>query len=432
MNIMFFLADVTLGIALFFIARLRFGSYRNISLFFSIIWMIAAAAANLGSFFGYYPVSAYVNIALIVGALVFAAIVFIFPSRCGAVDSDFSLLSGCDSIHIRLILILNICCILIMLPLLRDSVNTIAADGWAQLRASYYSSDNQTMSTVQTYLLQYVVNPCRVATIILGYILVIGRHKHGFQILVLGIVNAIAYSVVSGGRGALLTVLYFAAWSLVVDYQFGSRYLSRYLRPKYVLPVVFVFFSVLLITSGRSSSSDTILSVIYKNFFVGPIYLTQLLNQGVPGFIPDANYMLGWGTFGFLCNLPLTIGLVLGLGTRTSDYWISSYLTSGNLMVGINQYSNALSTCYYTFIMDWGTLGIVIGPALVAFASVAIVQKQKKENSVFWTGILLLWIDVLFHTITGWELLGISFFCELFFLYIFTGIREKRGQAKRI
>lgn len=419
MTAMFIIVDMLLAIDFLIIAKQKYSTYRNYVTLFSVMWMIVACGANFGVLLGYYQVSPYVNIALIIGAIVFGIMAMIPKNLTGGLSVSFSRIRGLEDLRLDLILILNIINILILIPLLGTSISVITNGSWTELRSAYYSIDHATLSNFHVYYLEYIFRPCRNATVIIGLILSIGKHKKGIWIIVLGIVECLIDSLLTAGRGPILSIIYYLLWAIFLDYEFGKNYIKKYLNLKYILVIGLVIIITAIITADRSGTSDNILKIIYQYNFVGPIYLSQLLEKSIPGFIPNYDFMFGWATFGFLFNLPLTVGLVLGQNTLTSNYWISSYIASKQLCVGEGLYTNAMTTCYYPFIMDWGTLGILIGPLLLSLASCFILTNLRRHQSIFWAAIAMFWAQTLFATRFSWTPLDIPFLITVLFILIF-------------
>lgn len=431
MSGLFFVTDVCLGAALLLLSKRRYQSLRNPVTIFGVAWMIVAAGANL-RLFDYYEVSPYVNLILIVGAIVFSFAIMAFNVGERGLFLRATDLAGSEDIRYGVVLCANIVCFAIMIPLVGNALQYISSGGWDVLRMVNYSDARADyMNTIQTYLLEYVVTPCRMATLILGIWMTFAKVKHSGEVLLLAIINSLLYCVVTAGRGPILWIVIFFILVMIIDYSPGryAQYFKRFFKARYIVLFGMLIVLILLITGDRSNQGDTLGSVIYQYYFSGPVFLTQLLEQDFPGFMIDEDFMLGWATFGFLLNIPLTIGLVLGLDTYTSVYWVGSYLTSGNLPISPELSSNAMCTCYYDFLLDWGTAGAVIGPLLLAFATAMIVHCTFKSRTFFWASIMVYWIQILLRTGFRWDPVDIAFSITIFFLLIFSYKKKSEGHA---
>lgn len=435
-SIVFVMAFTILGASFLIVGKKRYSSFVNPVTLFSVLWAIVGVGSNL-CLYGYYPPSIYVNCLIFVSVIVFGVVSMALPGG----DTGFAVssedLCGCAAVRTKSIILVNLICIAFMLPVLIKAVGIIASDGWSMLRLANYNEDiNERfgfMSRIRTYLQLYVVKPCGTATLILSLWMMTARAPRAKTVFVLGVFQVVMDVMITAGRSSVVSALFYAVTVLLFSGSAGSIavLLKRVLKLRILLPLLAAVALVLAVTSGRSGAEGAgFVQTAYQYYFSGPGFLTQLLAQDRPGFSVDEDFMLGWATFGWLVNIPLTIGLVLGFGTTTSVQLIGSYLTSGNLLVGDGREINAMCTVFYDFLLDWGTAGVVIGSVLLALASMLVFCKFKQDKSIFWGCVATYWAYVLFRTVFRWDPVDFVFTVVLLMMYLFTH-GAKKGEPSR-
>ena len=287
------------------------------------------------------------------------------------------------------------------------------------------------MSTIDSYAQLYIVQPILDAALYLSVWLLFKGDKQAKSLFVLAIVGQLLLVLVSAGRGPLMAVFKVLILGILSFAQKGqiATFLRRVFTPgRIVISVIAVVF-LISVTAGRDTGEGSTLGqTLYQYYFTGPVFLSQLLEQQNPCWIPNETFMFGWATFGFLVNVPLTVLGVFGAAPKTSVYWIASYLTSGNLEVGNGLYSNAMCTCFYDFIMDWGYVGVIIGPMIIVTVSYLLIRRvSQRPDDPFFGCLMLYWLVLLLGTTFRWEAVDITPTCTIFFLWLFT--RRKKDTA---
>lgn len=415
----------------------KFSTWFNPITFFCGLWALTGAISNLG-LYGYYRPSVEVNLIMAAGILSAFFVCMGLDFKGGSFKQQTGLAER-DGGFVRWVCV--VCCLLaigLLLLKLPQALNIIFSQGWGYLRLAYYNNPAnydgpQYMSTIDSYLQLYVLQPILGAALYLSIWLLFKGDRGARLPLVLAIVGQLLLVFVSAGRGPLLAVFKVLVIALFAFLKKGQilSFIKRVLTPgKTVVLVAGIVFMV-SVTAGRNTGEDgaSLGQTIYQYYFTGPVLLTQLLSKSDPIWMPNETFMLGWATFGFIVNVPLTVGAILGVAPKTSVYWIASYLTSANLQVGDNLYSNAMCTCFYDFIMDWGYAGAFIGPLLIVAFSYFLIQKVRRQpNNPFFGCLMLYWIVLLIGTTFRWEAVDITPTCTIFFLWLFTRPR-KSGQT---
>lgn len=408
----------------------KYRSMINPITFFSVLWMVVLAGANL-HLFEFFAPSIEVNLIILIGSAVYAMVILVSDASETKLTIPANTICGADLISIGWIAFSVLLVLVLTVPLMGEAISAIVdGGGWTALRLENYNPESNYRSTIQIYGFEYLCIPISRATLIVGSIAFLKKSSNGVGILLLGCAESLLCAVVSAGRGPILNVIMILFWALVLlcTREYFYQIIKLVFKPTIMILIIGIIVFILLITEDRHVAGATLGSTIYQYYFSGPTYLSQLLMQDNLPWIVNRDYMLGWATFGFIINLPLTVGLVLGLGINTSNYWIGSVLTSGNLQIGENAFSNAMCTVYYDFLLDWGWLGAVIGPMILALITIYICKQAQSKRSIFWVSIVILWVFTLFRTTFRWDPVDITFSITVVFLYLFT---HKRKRADR-
>lgn len=433
MNIAFAVVDFLAGLFFLLTAKRRFGTWINPSVFFSFLWMVIAGFSNFG-LMGYYAPSTFVNLAMLSGALIFQMVMLAAPQNMGAARVDASRLCSLSPRQYRLIAVVNILCFILSIPLLIKALQIIGVSGWTGLRTINFDPASGYKTNFQTYFQGWILEPCGIATLLIGLWVLFQGEKKGIPILFLGIINAAIISLTSAGRNAVVKVVTLAIITFFMLNRSTRQRITLGKKEKraILLGTILCCLFVVMISSDRSKEGDSLLNILYTYHFTGPSYLSQLLNNQMVGYEIGNFLMLGWATFGFVLNLPMTAGLVLGLGTKPSSYYLGSVLTSSNLQVGDGLYGNSMCTCYYDFLLDWGYAGILIGPFLLGLATIFIITKVNTKKNIFWASVFVFWLYTLYRTIFKWDLVDIGFSLTIVFLFLFSYPRTEvaRGENR--
>ena len=137
---------------------------------------------------------------------------------------------------------------------------------------------------------------------------------------------------------------------------------------------------------------------------------------------------------GFIANLYyyLKIGLV-GINNSTVKL-IASVITIKQYFVGSHTLLNAMCTCFYAFLVDWGIWGAAIGPLIAGILSCRYYKLMKKRRSVGSIAICIYVFYLMFRTVFKWDLLYIDFSVVLLLNYFICPIPGQKivwGKVKQ-
>lgn len=396
------------------------GTIKNPIGVFCILWCVIGIGSN-AALYDYYAPAEVVNYMIII-AIMGAFLVYCF-SMHGYSQTIF--LKECKIedgfIHFKRVLVINLLAMGILFPYMMTSVNKIRSGGFAFLRAEGVFGGG-----FYAILFDSVIRPLFTATTILAivYSFTDNRKKEKIILLSLVVVANIEQVILSAGRTPLVNFLYYIIIAVIM---FRGRSLYNVIRKerKYIFLVLVVAFLVLKLTSKRNMSSRENLLIYnsYVYYFSGPSYLTQLLEQvhnyGIGGIL-----LYGGASFGFISNIWSDIMIFITGKSQGSLYLLGSVITNNQYKVGAHTSINAMYTCFYPFLIDFGWLGIVLCPICIGIVSAIFTKKLCKKKDIFTISLYIYWTYVLIHTVFKWDLVNIDLTVIIVSLWFFTNHRQ--------
>lgn len=263
MNIAFAVVDFLAGLFFFLTGKRRFGTWINPSTFFSFLWMVIACFSNFG-LMGYYPPSAFVNFMMLSGALIFQMVMLAASQDAGVARVDVSKLCSLSSRQYRLIVAVNILCFILSIPLLIKALQIIGDSGWTGLRTINFDSSSGYKSNFQTYFQSWILEPCGIATLLIGLWVIFQGEKRGISILFLGIINAAIISLTNAGRNAVVKVVTLAIITFFMLNRSTRQRINLGKKEKraILLGTILCCIFVAVISSDRSKEGDSLLDMI--------------------------------------------------------------------------------------------------------------------------------------------------------------------------
>lgn len=423
MTVLFITIYVTLFILTAALGANRRGLAFAPQMWFSGLWCIVGILSNLG-IYDFYKPSLFVNLTIIAGIVLFDIASFLLINM-QARDLRKIVPDVLGSrLNLTAIYIVNAACLLFLLPTLFVSLSYIAAGDFTALRTAIFA--NEFTSTLQNAVRSYLINPIVTATVLVGLVsFFLGKEK-GAQVLVVGLIGCFAITMAEASRVMLTKTVTFLIIAAIVAFKKGGIRVKLNLRSK-----LFIFFALvasvgfcLVITNDRSADGD-FLKVFYTYYFAGPSYLTQLLACENSAFTVFEDFLLGGASFGGFVNIPIMVLTYLGFGVKDTTFVVGSVLTSGNLAVSPTMSLNSMCTCFFDFFVDWGYLGIVVGPILLAVFTALIVNSYSKKRTVAQLALLVFWFYILTRTPFALDTINPAFVITMVCIFVFC--REFRG-----
>lgn len=413
-----------IGIFVLIISKCCLGSFKTPITFFSFLWCLVGGIANL-CLYDYYPPSDIVNIIILSGVILFTITYGLsmqgMPKALFAKELEF------DNVYInwRLLLFVNIVAILVLLPTLRQSLVLLRGDGLAYLRANSTSVYSSGMLAV---LNDSIIRPLFVSTTVMScvYLFTDNPKKKKIWFIILAFVENLEMVLMTAGRAPIVNMIFYFVITLLLFRGRSIRSLLVRERKKVFFAILLLLF-VFYLTEQRSIStakgSSQMLESFYVYYFSGPSYFSRLL-ENVTQYGPHGQLLYGAATFGFITNIFSDLMIILTHRNQGSLYLLGSVITNKQYSVGAHTNINAMCTCFYPFILDWGYLGVVIGILVLTFIAWKITKNLYREKNIMTISLYVFFLYVLIRTVFKWDLLNLDFTVVILSLYVFTRRRK--------
>jgi oligosaccharide repeat unit polymerase len=416
MNELFIVLFAIIAINSLLVSRLVYKTILTPITFYSVLWCVVGIVTNLG-IYGYYLPSELVNWAMAIGSIIFL-IIYVLGFKYKSNLINISIQSS--TLNIRYVVIINILCFIIIAPYCIKALSVIRGAGFTYLRSIVGNTELGIINnSLISNLLESIIKPIIMTTSVLSVTIMFTNESKKKKILtvLLAVIGVFLYSILNASR--ILIVNYLFYWIISFLLLDKSSILVLLWREKTKIFIVTIMIAFLLYMQRARSSDISILETFYIYYFSGPAYLTQIVNDTIV-FSINNQFLWGTATFGFISNIFSNVLILLTGKPQGSVYLLGSVLTNKQYAVSSRHLVNSMSTVYYNFLLDWGTLGIVLGPIIVAYLSVQISKRAYMERNLLSVSLFVFWINVLIRTIFKWDLLGIDFMVILIALYFFT------------
>ncbi len=400
---------------------------------FTSLWLFVGFISNLG-LYDYFLPSDIVNIAMIAGSVIFFVAYSFFIK---GTKKSFFVNNKCiedDSISVKVFTIINVLCILFTIPTLKNAMNALRAHG--SLSVIRGNIVNIYSSNIISELFTGFIRPVFIATTLIFIVYSFGgrNKKYKYLLGIFAIIETFIMAFISAGRAPFVN---FAVYYIIALIMFkGERLVYLVKKEKKKIFFIFLLFiGVLYITQLRSTdkvSSESLWESLYIYYFSGPSYMSQLLKNNTL-YGPQGKLLYGTATFGFITNIFAYIYMIFTGKNVGSLYILGSTITNHQHWVGEHTLINAMCTAFYPFIVDWGYIGIIIGPIVTAGIVTFFTLKLKKKKDLKNFAMYVYIIYVLIRTVFKWDLLPFDMPIILITTSIYTDFwkKFKKKELKR-
>lgn len=289
------------------------------------------------------------------------------------------------------IIAFEIIAVILISPNLIFSLIEIVSNGFdlANLRNQTYIEDRFN-NHILTFLFRSV--PMSIFTVIMLISikdLVDGKKKY----LYIMIFNLVIEIITFGGRGKLWNFVAFFIGAMITSNRMKSL---NYKQKKYL---VYAFIGLIIVTMLRGEDIFNVAHTAYL-YFVGPFSYLELMIQNPENFGLKEPLLLGYLTLGFLFEpLVLVLKAFIGLNFDVPSYHFNIF-AQRFVDIGTNEYMfyNNNTTMLYTFIRDFGPIGVVIGTAITALLIVFFQRRAIKFNNMKYKILLIFMYSVIFDS----------------------------------
>lgn len=393
------------------------------------IWAIVGIFSNL-AFFEYYKPSGYVNLVIIVGIIVYSTycifhglnnrrLAFISVNK-----QEFDL-----NIQFNVFLIINLISIAIEFPFFIKAVRIYLNYGFnmAHLRGVLTDASEGIISGGLISIIRdsgiknvYTLS-CIYAAVLMGS----GKkNKYKRWIVLFAILETMEYCITNAARLYLVNFVFFIVFAVI--FFNGKRFISAFMRNKGLVALIGVLIVFGLIIQNSRASDMSILKTIYMYYCSGPTYLSRLLEDSSTAIRINSDFYWGTVTLGFISNIFYYLQIALTGINNSTVKLIASTITIKQYFVGQSTYLNAMCTCFYAFLADWGTIGAIIGPMISAIITCRYFRKMKFRKNLGSMAICIYVFYLMFRTVFKWDLLYIDFTVLLLLNYFICPIPGQR------
>lgn len=427
-------------LCLFFLVQIlqkkAYKTMRTPLTFFPLLWCVVGFFANT-SIMDYEAPSFFVNMCIIIGILVFT-IVYIYrvPRTRALIKSDWEF-GKFDVINYRNIIFVNLICWLFMIPRFTRAVQILTGEGFAFLRANLSNSEvGLSRGGISDIVFGYMVEPVFITTCILACFLLFNKQKDKkkYVLFIYSMVAIITYAFTGAARGCLVKFVFCFFFVLMICRKNIIRNLFRVKLVRYSMIVLFAIVLFITFQRGTFGEESSIINSIFRTFYVyyfsGPSYMTKLM-EAQPQYGGVGQLLYGSATFGFITNFLSWILIFLTGIRQGSLYILGSVISNTYYEVAPSVIINAMYTCFYTFWIDWGYFGIVLGPAILAWISAYLFKRVYFENDYRSCVIYVFWLYILTRTIFKLDTIDVGLTVVFVCMQIFVTRRRKYIDEKR-
>lgn len=352
-----------------------FGRYYNPVSLYVIPWMLCAMLAASGLFGIYQPKeTTLITVAVSISGFAIGAIVakdmfkLVHGREYGGSAVQKEIVSPTANATIAVMCSIATCISVFYLsktvPLL------LSGQGFEYIKFQYSNTVGSTLFTTRELLVfQWAVTPVYYAAfIVFAYDL--SKMYLNVKALLFSIIGMTTIVLVSGGRNSIFVFLLICLMGMLCSSNKKSILsLLRGLPLAVKMAAVVAVLVLVYITQERSLSEDAGVIENVFFYFAGAIrYLDYILTHPAL-FAIGEELFYGRGLLGFIVNpIDLIFSMVFRYDYQSTETLISA---AASLYVPLSDklYGNALCTCIYTFIRDFGLPGIFIGPFLYGVLS---------------------------------------------------------------
>lgn len=401
---------------------------------FNFIWTFAIVSNQI-NLNGFYPVHEKTYLVILIGLITFN-IPFLMTMNTGTIEQPDMMEISRNGI--KTILGLQVIMILMLIPLAIKAIPFYQIYGNVGFRTVYAKGiEYGYMSAAERMLyIHFGVFPlCLVTNMAMIFLWTHGVVK--FRALVLGLVAEALISFCSGSRGNILLLLFVVIQAMLLSTKMSeelSYYLNKVKRQvKWVIVGLVIALIYISIQRGNVGSGNFVLEfakTITANFS-GGIQLLDLALQD-PDKWDLSNYYLGIATLNGFFQILAVVVRIISLNRINLTIPSVAQYASNFFSVSPTQSMNAYVTIFYTFIQDFGYLGIIILPVIIGGIAVHIYRRMCRNADIY-SMLMLSFINIvfLFSTIR-WRLMLSDWAIMIIYIYFICRILQGRNFKSRI
>lgn len=404
---------ILLFILIYIFQKKAYESLRTPLTFFSLLWCIIGFFSNT-TIMDYEQPSLFVNLNIILGIIVFTIVYIILVPKIKVKINNNWNFGKSEIINYKNILLINIVCWGFMALKLKTAINILKTEGFTFLRANLTNKEiGLSYGGVLDIISGYMIEPVFITTAILAFFLVFSKESKWKKILLLSssILSIVVYAITSAARGCLVKIVFCFFFILLISKKKIILNIFKIKIIRYIM--VFLIVMVLFITfqrgtfEGGNSSIESIFRTMYIYYFSGPAYMSNLIVDQ-PQYGGFGKLLFGSATFGFITSFYSWILIFFTGKNQGALYLLGSEITNSYYTVAPFVKINAMYTCFYTFWVDWGYLGLIIGPTILASFSAYLFKRVYLKRDYRSCIIYIFWLYILVRTVFKLDTIGVD------------------------
>lgn len=361
---------------------------------------------------------------IIISIFTFNIIYITFAIKYKKNNKDIKLESKYDEkyeINYKLIKILNIVALILVSKHFLYAISIILKNGFdlTSVRNEVYVGITESGNFIMMFLTRTIPSAVFNITVMIAAIDLYRRRKY---ILHWAVAAIIINTVTFGGRFLILNfIVYYIAAHLTMRKEFKSK-----INKKYIILVGIILAGV---TMSRGLGKESILDKVIL-YFAGSFSFLELIlkNPSQFGFSQGLTY--GYLTFGFIFEpIVLFLKAAFGVNIDVPSYYFNIYVQGWyNIGETRNMLYNNNTTMLYTFLRDFGELGIIIGTMLLAITICICENKYRRNKDYRYFLILVYMYTVIVNSTIMYTLTKIT--SSLIFILMFIVTKKKSIQIE--
>lgn len=380
----------------------------RLNVIYTVLWSLGGFLLTFG-LFGLFKPEPRIHYFILISIVVFNLVFELFD------NSESRNLDKLTSIRFTTDLVFwtNISSYVLMIPIVYRAIRLIIGNGWFYLRYFAYEGSDVLASDLLLRIYTWIINPIFTATIIITATLIYLK-KSTKKMLIISIINILVITISFGGRFNLVRAFVLISSGYLLSRLDKIR--TGKIPVKYYLVLISFLIVVIFLTSMRSLSNLSFIQNAYIYVYGSIVYFGEIVNA-----IPEnANYLYGYGTFGYLLNPIVYVFEVLFFDHNITSEYILKVNTDAFIYIGNGIRYNALTTYLYIFFRDGGTIGIILGTAHTIALYLIAKKKSYNETGIFFKGMRIYLIFIILSSTLNYGLLTIQSSMTIIFLFILT------------
>lgn len=269
-------------------------------------------------------------------------------------------------------------------------------------------------STPELMLVDYIIRPVMVATILL-MAEEISNKKFKYQLIIVSILDALWLVLATAGRSLFVTIILYVFWAVVIKNGFNiKKVLSGYKR--YIVPCSVLLIFIVQIISKRINRDNGLIIEGTIYYFSGLPYLSALIKNGTS----QSWTLFGKATFSSIIDIPIVF--LRTLGVIGHDFLTGQQTMSGQakdfLFVGYEIQTNATASTLFPFYLDFGIVGTFLGGLLLGCFAHYVERNYTNKRDCLSLGQYIFMLSFSMTTIQNYPLTGIPFIMKWIFIYL--------------